>query len=78
MPSSVLALVHFKLLLTYIHCAVPSLILNVGFVLFETLHNEIPFVDIGSNIVSLLEDVAPLINICLKNIVPFVVLLHSM
>ena len=69
-PSSVLALVHFKLLLlTYIHCAVPfrlKLILNVGSVLLETLHNEIPFALTGRKTVSLLKLVAPFVNICLK------------
>ena len=77
LPSSVLALMNFKLLLIYIHCAVPSLILNIGLVVLDTLHNEIPLIDIDNNIVSLLNDVVPLINNCLINIDPFVVLLHS-
>ena len=72
LPSSVLALVHFKLLLTYIHCAVPSLVLNIGSALLDTLRNEIPLALTGRKTVSLLKVVAPFINV-----VPFVVLLHS-
>ena len=55
----------------------PFLILNVGLLLFDTLHKEIPLVEIGNNIVSLLNDVAPLLKKCLNNVVAFVVLLHS-
>ena len=36
-----------------------------------------PLVETGRNTVSLLILIAPLKNTCLKNVVPFVVLLHS-
>ena len=55
----------------------PSLIRNVGFVLLEILHNEMPLVETGRNTVSLLIIIASLKKTCLKKYVPFVVLLHS-
>ena len=55
----------------------PILILNVGLLLFDTLRKEIPLVEIGKSIVSILNDVAPLLKKCLNNVVAFVVLLHS-
>ena len=65
LPSPSLALVHRKLLLMYLHCAVPSLIVNVGSELFEILHNEIPLEETGKKTVSLLNIVAPSKNTCL-------------